>query len=159
MLASESENLGSALCQQGLVAGDDDAARFDRGDRQVERFRRSADEFDDDLDLRILEKILPSAGKESGRRRDIAFLLGIAHDNPAHIKAVSGSLRDQVAVAFQILIDPGTDGAEAGQSDADRSHKEPMIFSVREAPVKPLLRRRAWDFGAGRRCCSLAVVR
>ena len=112
-LARQGKDLGASLCEEGLVTSDDNASRPDRGDRQVEGLGGPSDELHNHLDLGILQEILPAAGEKGGWGCDITLFLRVAHDDPAHVKGVSGTLCDQIAVTFQILIDPCTDGAKA----------------------------------------------
>ena len=123
MLAGQGKNLLPPLGQQRLVSGDHDPPRADGCRRQIKSLRCSSNQLDDDPDFRIIQQLLPAVGEKLFRGGDIARLLQIAHDDPAHGKAISGTLRNQIAVPIQILIDPGTHGAKACQSNADLLHK------------------------------------
>ncbi len=71
----QGKNFLSPFRKQGLVSRHHDATRADGSGGQLEGFRRSADQFDNDADLRIFQQILPAVGKKGGGGGDVTGLL------------------------------------------------------------------------------------
>lgn len=115
----ESEEIGSAFGEKSLVAGDDGFAGFQGGRDEVEGGFGSSDEFDHDINRRVVDDVQKVGREEFGGGIDIAGFGEVPDRDFAnfHLHGILGAGLDQPAIFLDHLPDSGPDGSKSGQTN------------------------------------------
>ena len=109
--------------EQGLVGGDHGFALRERGENHRPGDAAAADEFDDDLDLRIVDDFLPVGGHQFAgdriRARLVERLDGDFAENELHAEARG----HEAAVFLPRVEDAAADGSAANHSEVHLLHR------------------------------------
>src|SRR4029077_19870679 len=76
------ENLSTSFSFQRLVPGNDDLARIESPHCEEVRNVNPAHQFDEDIDLRVIDQFLPIPGDCLWRSRNRAFLFRVSYGDP-----------------------------------------------------------------------------
>jgi hypothetical protein len=118
--AREGEDFRAVLADQRLVGGDHDLAQAQRGEGDLARERRAADEFAHDLDLRIGGDRQRVRRQRARGQLHRAGLAQVAHRRALHDQADAQAPLQFAVAAAQVLEHPLPDRAEAANADLDR---------------------------------------
>ena len=102
--------------EQRLVGGDDGFAEFEGGEDHLAGGGGAADEFGDEMDIRIADDFAPVGGEEFAGKFGGAGFFEIAHGDAHELEADAETGGHEGAVALQRLID-----AAAHRSAADNA--------------------------------------
>ncbi len=134
--------------QQILVGGDHVATAIERAFDQLDRIGRAADQFDDEIHLRIVDQRTGVARKDAARQEIGPRLVRIANGDRAQLVADAAAAFDCVALLLQPLGDVRADRSASEQSDPDgHFHCFPSLLMRWESGIKksalPLCRQGA----------------
>ncbi len=115
------EDLVAVLGDQMLVGGDHVLAVGDRLQHQFARWLEPADQFDHDVDFRVVDDV-----ERVGRQRQVAGqrtgFFQVAHGRAHHADFAPGAAGDFFGIAAQHGERAATDSAQAQQADVDGFH-------------------------------------
>ena len=117
------EELLAVRGEQCLVRGDDRLAEAEGGEHRLPRGRRPAHEFDNEIDVGMIDDGGPVRGENAAGNGDGAFLLEIAHGHGGDAQADAEAGGHELAVALDALIDAAADRATADDSEIHLPHK------------------------------------
>jgi ribosome-binding factor A len=144
-LAGQMKNLLAVLRQQGLVSRHDSFPSADSLLDERQRSFNASHQFDDNANIRVCDQIVSIGREEFSGSCDGARLAEVSDRNAQDLEAGTESLRQQIAVGSEVLVNPGANSAKACEAYADRlTHPEPgSIRLVGELPnenctIRPL---------------------
>ena len=106
--------------QQSLVGRNDVLAGFQCSENERLRRRRSPDEFDDDVDRRVVQCNVRIGRDNSGREFDSPYFVEVANDDRAKHQRPARPLGESVAVIEEQFRHAGADGTAAENRNAER---------------------------------------
>src|SRR5687768_13232518 len=89
---------------------------------------QSADDFDDQFQIRIGQNVLESRREQRSIDALATLAFAVAHQNPRQLKIDSSSLRDRLPLAQQNLSDAPANGPAAKQCNARHVRTHPSTF-------------------------------
>jgi hypothetical protein len=79
-------------------------------------------QFDNYLDIRVLQQILPARGNRSSRGLDIAGLGGVADDDSFDGEFRADAFHEQDTVIREVFVNPGADVSQSRETNMDLLH-------------------------------------
>ncbi len=142
VLPARVEDLGAVRRQQRLVGGDDVLARGQQIEHRLPGPVNAADDFDRDLDRRVVDHLLEIGGDERPGKIHIARLVEIAQHDAAQLERSAGAGGEPLGMVEQQFGDARADGAAADQGDAELVHADQYRQGARHEKLTQRRRRK-----------------
>ena len=122
-LSGKRKEFDAAFGEEGFIASDDGFSCFESGGDDVEGVGSATDEFDDDMDVGVMDEVGPSGGERISRDGGVGagMFSRIAYEDFFDMEGdvAIGAIGDKRTISSECMVDTRTDGSESCEANSE----------------------------------------